>query len=268
LALKRRLPKIGGGCCCGGGGGNVTCGVPCSACGGVTILNGGYVDDANGRHPLSFGGLSWGTGIISWTSHQCFVADGYCNLIGIGDGTVTYGYVVSCVSGLILFGIQVDPPITSANIPGCTPGFDINFCGESGVGYTAVTGATVCGGAAITKMLTSIASVNTGCGTVTMPTSSATLYLPVESPRPQICCQPCPIPKTTLTLTVDGGAGISLPFDGTSTWTNGTYTLDCHLGNIRLQGPLGPWTAETSTLSCLPLHQRFASGIHGAIIDE
>ena len=74
-----------------------------------------------------------------------------------------------------------------------------------------------------------------------------------------IQCNPCWIPSGNLTLVVNGGGSRTLEIDqNANIWTDGTYTVTCSSGRIRLSGGVGSWTIDGST--CYPFSVSFSSG--------
>lgn len=72
-------------------------------------------------------------------------------------------------------------------------------------------------------------------------------------------CSPCWIPSGNLTLVVNGGGSRTLEIDpDANIWTDGTYTVTCSSGRIRLSGGVGSWVIDGST--CYPFSVSLSSG--------
>lgn len=100
------------------------------------------------------------------------------------------------------------------------------------------------------------------------PSTTVTIRAPFSVPRPGFCCLPCTIPYKDLVLT-KGDEESTLVFDKTKyEWSDGTYTLKCFQGYMRLTGSGETWALDPATYECEPLHLKFTAGISVIYIDE
>ena len=241
------LTRKAAGCgCCGGGGGGIYCGLSCSACGGVYLLNGGPVTDANGVHPLSWGGGSWGTGILLGPTSQAIVmnpdpGDPF-DASSYGDGYVHYYYTVNCLDGDLFFSMSCDPIVqVQGPLPDVTTkiaGYCVDpggpGCPAGAVTLPVTAGSVGCSGGHITRTLT---FSDAACPVSVPPPptlpvaafiATASVSIPIETAGAKVCCEPCPIPAQIITGTLSGPGGEisggAIYDSGSQTWTTGCHS--------------------------------------------
>lgn len=221
------------GCCCGEPTG-ISCGQRCGACGADVYFapgEDGTVSDATGTHALLFKGggfwdgpdglpqVDYGTAPIPWTTTVAHTDPDTFECI-VGSGTVYYGWAISCLTSdgvnwamFVWFtrieGIRCGPSedciVYYRQVSGPPPGWDDISLLLQGDGDATCDGST----------LTSVSSgwvrpdydppANMCHNANPWPSETATFSIPLETPRDQACCKPCPIPQEGITLSWGGG---------------------------------------------------------------
>lgn len=278
-----------------GVGGCVSC-YPCQTCGGRFGVKSGSIHDDNGTHELKpwsevseHLGVQPNSGLysepISWIAPSGFYFNypfGNCNFSGwtcvSTPVPIRYQYMVQCWSETELrVGVWINKiynvcaaggtyRIVSPDHPECeSPDYNLEF--------TSIVSAT-CHPRNLTGQVSSWMK-NLGI-LLNPPSLSASVSLDSEAPRPQICCQPCPIPKKDLTLTVRGAnintgeytTQYAIKFDGASLWKQDPdafpqFQFSCFGGSASLLLPSHPdyqacrLTSYGSDFVCNPYHIRF-----------
>ena len=229
--------------CCGSSG--VNCGFPCAACGGVRLVVGeGQVTDANGSV-----GFLYLSGPQSWITNRLLYAPGYLNFqdVFLCSGTPSaaslpyrYSFVCNSDGTISLFVYQIPGPLV--DVPqfyicdGLTPGGCCEIYIRTGTlgtrpGYFTrsdgfgggvqpfrSTVEPVCADGVLTADFTFDPLPGYGGLTIQPPSPTASLSIPIETPREQVCCAPCGIPKKDLVVSWTGAfpGSANLIFNGNS----------------------------------------------------
>lgn len=231
--------KNSAGCpCCGE---SVKCGIPCSACGGIYMLRGGTLTDDSGTYPLYYGGdgdscnydqsrrPQWCTSPLITTASLPVIVPHDLDPCEYTSKQVKYAFGVGCtITGQILFSMLV-PGIAFCPLVPCMPGYiDVtDVRAESFLMFwrDALSTSLRCEDGVITASATyPDLVVGLDCPDLPATTRNVSVSIPIDTGDPEVCCNPCPIPKQNLTLSWGGGSfgsgSESLIYDPVArTWT-------------------------------------------------
>ena len=275
--MSSAVAQSPGGCGCGGG--DVFCGSPCAACGGFKWVQ-GTVSDANGTYDV-FPGVN--TAWQAFSSGGVFSdPDNTCS--SLVDGTAHYSYLVSCTAGgQIRVNLHVpggycfrmgDPGILYYGYFG-----DLTHLGN--MTATSTASPSSCDPSVVSNHTFTGWSVGYPSPPAFPPVGTVTVTLFKETPKAQVCCSPCPIPKKDLTLKWTNtflGTGTTPLVYSPGQWASGCdhqllYSLSCAAGQTQFtvtyfttgtcpdgnpdyctSGGINPHRLVLSSYTCSPLH--------------
>lgn len=253
------------------------------------MLRGGTITDDHGTYPLLSAldgnqclingkNPQWCSGILH--SPPLPTADINVFPCTLTDQPVPYVLGAGCgiVPPYIFFDMLI-PSIASCPSSPCMPGY---FAGvppsmqfftfwRSSLAATTVS----CAGGVLTASATWDDVHPGGCPDLASPTHSVSIAIPIETPRPQVCCVPCPIPKKNLTVTWNGPSpGSSVLIWNGASWrgacANGMlWTLECsgnatHARVVKYANPDctgavtdGGWLEQRIDFTCIPFHLHY-----------
>jgi hypothetical protein len=308
---------IGGRWVAESGGGHVVAVCPnCVACDGIRMALDGTVTDDNGTAAIHYDlassnwhtssgvtgfGLTWPGGPVG--------QDGCVE----GDEDIAYGYTFRCTGtpGIFAAVVTGHTAYVTTDTPPAFVGYNLHTitgtCGTSTVTSVLTPTSQDCGAVSVTF------SVKTYLGTVVppdptaieipSPSTTATFAIPLEPVPPSVCCYPCPIPTSDLTLSWiagDTSTGSTTLHYGSPTdlypWTSGCvgpidgflikFKLQCDVDTVNLHvesylndgsgcavGSLNNITDNAYTtladFACRPFHLHWtaASGYTGSGVD-
>ena len=191
--------------CCG----SSKCGFSCSACGGVTTLNGGTISDSIGSYQIQWnpGGAFFFNptdGIFMPPNGTIFATFGGSCLDDSG-ASLGYFYHVYCDGDGNLVCEIWTPPIHQCAFDPTICGYDAGEIGGTPADPVAMFTSTVSPDSCDGQITATFAfSDNSSCAGLTIPppVTSASVSIPIDPGTPEYCCQSCPIPKTGVKATV------------------------------------------------------------------
>lgn len=281
----RRKNQVGCSCC-----GGTFCGLICTACGGIRLVMGdASITDANGTV-----GFFFDPSLGFWVSEPLQFQPGYLNFEAVDFCSggpslfpLSYRYVFACVGdqisvtvfqyrGIDGIGWFLCTGIGSGccsnyirgGIFGAEPGYYTRYDGFGG-GFQLFKGSIVptCANGTLDATVPIPGVPGFGDVTIPPPAPEVSLTVPIEVAHKQLCCLPCGIPLTDLTVSWTGSSpGSAQLIRNDTSWaspcTDGkVWTLGCSPNSSSTRVSIASYANDDCTGAATD------SGFFGNLID-